>query len=109
MNLFMFFLKLKSCNFVLKISKRKFSIFRLMFVLCDYQTFSVIGCVSHTDCPNQKACINSMCVDPCHDSSRNPCAHDQECQVKNHQPVCVRGKSTLSFLELIIQGVPSLY
>lgn len=53
--------------------------------------FLVIGCVASTDCPNQKACINKLCVDPCHHS--NPCTGDQECQVMDHGAVCVRGKS----------------
>lgn len=54
------------------------------------QIISVIGCVSHTDCPSQRACMNAICADPCAQSS--PCDINQECQVQDHQPVCMRGK-----------------
>lgn len=52
--------------------------------------FSEIGCGTNTDCPNQKACINALCIDPCAQS--DVCTHHQECQVDNHQVVCIEGK-----------------
>lgn len=54
--------------------------------------FSEIGCGTNTDCPNQKACINALCIDPCAQS--DVCAQHQECQVDNHQVVCIQGKSS---------------
>lgn len=48
-----------------------------------------IGCTSHEQCPIQQACINSRCENPCEVAS--PCSNQQECQVKSHQPVCIKG------------------
>lgn len=56
--------------------------------------FSEIGCGTNTDCPNQKACINALCIDPCAQS--NVCTQHQECQVDNHQVVCIEGKLSRS-------------
>lgn len=53
--------------------------------------FSEIGCGTNTDCPNQRACINALCIDPCAQS--DVCAEHQECQVDNHRVVCIQGKS----------------
>lgn len=65
----------------------------LFDILTDFPmvTFSEIGCGTNTDCPNQKACINALCIDPCAQS--NVCAQHQECQVDNHKVVCIQGKS----------------
>ena len=49
---------------------------------------SEIHCISHDECSSQKACVNSLCVDPC--SAANPCDLSQECQVLDHQPVCIK-------------------
>lgn len=48
--------------------------------------FPEIGCKSSVECPHQKACINSLCVDPC---AYHQCAQGQNCHVDNHQPICV--------------------
>lgn len=48
-----------------------------------------IGCASNVDCPTQRACINQHCVNPC--KHTDLCQADQECQVDNHNPVCVKG------------------
>lgn len=40
------------------------------------------GCVSDSDCPSNKACINDICRNPCN------CGTNAECRVKNHKPVC---------------------
>lgn len=42
-------------------------------------------CVLSTDCPANKACIRSKCVDPC----PGTCGPNAECQVVNHLPSCV--------------------
>lgn len=47
-----------------------------------------IGCTHNSECPVEQACINSLCQNPCADSS--PCGTDQECQVHNHDMVCVK-------------------
>lgn len=40
------------------------------------------GCISDSDCPSDKACINDICRDPCN------CGPNAECRVKDHKPVC---------------------
>jgi hypothetical protein len=58
-----------------------------------FLTFSVnipeIGCRSHNECSAKKACINGRCANPC--ESASPCLPNQECQVNDHQPVCIKG------------------
>lgn len=51
--------------------------------------FSEIGCASNSDCPSQRACINARCVDLCKQTDQ--CGLDQECQMENHQSVCIKG------------------
>lgn len=62
--------------------------------LSTHLTLTDIGCASNSDCPSQRACINSKCINPC--NSTNLCDADQECQVENHQPVCLKGKFSKS-------------
>lgn len=50
---------------------------------------TVVGCLANTECNPQQACINGNCQDPC--SVASPCRGIEECQVQNHQPVCVKG------------------
>lgn len=51
--------------------------------------FTEIGCTHDSSCPVETACINGICKNPC--SERNACQGDQECQVHNHEMVCVKG------------------
>lgn len=45
-----------------------------------------MGCISNSDCPNDKKCINSHCINPCiHD---NTCSPRAECNVRNHLALC---------------------
>lgn len=41
-----------------------------------------VGCIADTDCPSDRACINSLCRDPCN------CGSNAECRIKDHKPVC---------------------
>lgn len=41
-------------------------------------------CVLNSDCPSNKACVSSKCVDPC----PGTCGQNAECQVINHLPSC---------------------
>lgn len=41
-------------------------------------------CVSASDCPSGRGCVNNKCVDPC----PGTCASDAECRVVDHSPVC---------------------
>ncbi|EFX65776.1 hypothetical protein DAPPUDRAFT_65219, partial [Daphnia pulex] len=41
-------------------------------------------CVLNTDCPRDKNCVNSRCVDPC----PGTCGINAICRVTNHIPVC---------------------
>lgn len=70
--------------------------------LCD--CVSEIGCKSHDECASQKACINGRCADPCTFSS--PCLGEQECQVIDHQPVCIKGKLRMFFLLIKFHKFP---
>lgn len=44
-------------------------------------------CVVSSDCPSNKACVNSKCQDPC----PGACAQNAECRVVNHAPSCYCG------------------
>lgn len=46
----------------------------------------LLGCRSSNDCPTNRACINNKCENPC--TTTDPCEHNAECKVFNHQPVC---------------------
>ncbi|VEN46221.1 unnamed protein product [Callosobruchus maculatus] len=41
-------------------------------------------CVTNSDCPREKACINNKCKDPC----PGTCGINAECNVVNHSPSC---------------------
>lgn len=41
-------------------------------------------CTIHSECANDKACINMKCVDPCPGS----CGTNAQCSVINHIPTC---------------------
>nr|CAD7425818.1 unnamed protein product [Timema monikensis] len=41
-------------------------------------------CLVSTECPQDKACINQKCVDPC----SGTCGYNARCQVVNHNPIC---------------------
>lgn len=42
-------------------------------------------CISNNECPNEKACINQNCIDPCPGS----CGVGAECRVLSHAPQCI--------------------
>lgn len=42
-------------------------------------------CVSNTECPNNRACINQKCKDPC----PGVCGANAECRVVSHTAMCV--------------------
>lgn len=41
-------------------------------------------CVVSSECPQDKACINQKCNDPC----PGTCGQNARCQVINHNPIC---------------------
>lgn len=41
-------------------------------------------CTISSECPLDKACINSKCKDPC----PGTCGQNAECHVNNHSPIC---------------------
>lgn len=41
-------------------------------------------CVTNSDCPRNKACVNKKCKDPC----PGVCGINAECYVVNHSPSC---------------------
>ena len=41
-----------------------------------------VGCQSDDECPLDKACHNTLCVDPCN------CGINCNCDVINHKPLC---------------------
>ena len=46
----------------------------------------VVGCRSNPDCPTDKACVNTVCVDSC--LYTNDCAPNAECYVFQHTAGC---------------------
>lgn len=69
--------------------------------------FTEIGCRAHGDCVSQKACINGVCADPC--TSSSPCLDNQECQVLDHQPVCIKGNDIyLKYFNYFFKNVISV-
>lgn len=42
-------------------------------------------CVVSSECPQNRACANQKCVDPC----PGPCGLNTRCDVINHSPICV--------------------
>lgn len=42
-------------------------------------------CIVSSDCPQDKACINQKCTNPC---TPGPCAERAICKVVNHNPIC---------------------
>lgn len=45
-----------------------------------------ISCRSNSDCPNDKSCMNSRCIEPC---SPSPCNEPAECRVYQHEARCI--------------------
>ena len=43
-------------------------------------------CQHDTECPDNKACINNQCLDPC--TLHHPCGKNAECETRGHRPVC---------------------
>ncbi len=41
-------------------------------------------CISNSDCPADKSCMNQMCSDPC----PGICGYNARCHVVNHNPIC---------------------
>ena len=41
-------------------------------------------CVVSSECPQDKACINQKCADPC----QGTCGTNANCRVNNHSPIC---------------------
>ena len=41
-------------------------------------------CVVSSECPQNKACVNQKCVDPC----PGTCGQNAQCTVINHSPIC---------------------
>lgn len=41
------------------------------------------GCISDSDCPSDRSCVNDICRTPC-----DGCAPNAVCRVKDHKPVC---------------------
>jgi len=48
----------------------------------------VAGCRSHNDCPNDQACVNGQCHNPC-STPKFPCGTDAQCRVSEHRAVCL--------------------
>lgn len=41
-------------------------------------------CIVSSECPQNKACVNKKCIDPC----PNTCGLNARCQVVTHNPIC---------------------
>ncbi|CAB4059875.1 unnamed protein product [Lepeophtheirus salmonis] len=61
-------------------------------------------CIQNNDCPFDKACIGLRCIDPCPGS----CGTNAECQVQNHNPICICRSGYIGnpFVQCIKQSRP---
>lgn len=41
-------------------------------------------CIGSSECPQDKACVNQKCVNPC----PKPCGLNANCKMINHSPIC---------------------
>jgi hypothetical protein len=41
-------------------------------------------CIQNSDCPHNRACVNTKCIDPC----IGTCGFNANCRIVNHNPVC---------------------
>lgn len=41
-------------------------------------------CITSSECPQDKSCINQICSDPC----PGTCGYNAQCRVVNHSPIC---------------------
>jgi hypothetical protein len=48
-----------------------------------------VECHTDTDCPNNRACLEERCVDPCSSVANPPCAQNAVCYAQNHAAGCV--------------------
>lgn len=51
-----------------------------------YERCHIVGCRSNSDCPSDKQCENSQCINPC--VYDNSCSSRAECSPQNHMAVC---------------------
>lgn len=60
-------------------------------------------CISNSECPNNKACINKRCRDPC----VGLCGQNAQCHVVSHTPICecTEGYSGDPFVSCVIKTV----
>lgn len=47
-----------------------------------------IECRSDSDCPNNRACLQQRCIDPCSSLADPPCAQNAICYAQNHAAGC---------------------
>lgn len=50
-----------------------------------YTDCLTIGCRANSDCPSDRACINTKCLDPC---VYDPCSPNSECVIIDHNAMC---------------------
>lgn len=65
-----------------------FGLFNADFTFMLLSRVSELGCRHSNECPPEKSCINGVCDNPCR--SGNPCDAEEECEVQNHEAVCVK-------------------
>lgn len=61
-------------------------------------------CIANSECPNELACINNKCKDPCPGS----CGTGAECRVVSHAPQCIcpSGYTGDAFISCNIVNIP---
>lgn len=65
-------------------------------------------CSISAECPQDKACVNTKCIDPC----PGTCGTNARCQVVNHNPICSCASSYTGdpfvkcFAVVVVQDVP---
>ncbi len=45
-------------------------------------------CDHDPECPNNRACIDNRCLDPCQDPQYSSCGSGAECHTSLHRPIC---------------------
>ncbi|VEN60882.1 unnamed protein product, partial [Callosobruchus maculatus] len=53
-----------------------------------------VGCRTDSECPSNRACINTKCENPC--EAANPCDAPAECKIYNHVVECICPPGTVS-------------
>ena len=69
-----------------KILSLVITLIRYQFILCNPFLVKQGECFSDPECPDNRACIDLQCLDPC--LEYDPCGLNAICDTQNHRAVC---------------------